>query len=448
MNVNAIKKFKINLTDYNYRRDIEVLSLLSSLSEYEISLLQEVLNNSLKFDVSSLIEALECSKEEVVIGLERLSKSGLLKVEGSSILVDKELRKHYEFHIERMDKKFKPNLEFIQALLSRVSIHVLPNWYNLPRSSDHIFQAIVEKHLLTPKIYERYLEELALGDKVLDEIKAAFIACQGKSLLLSEIQERHQLSNAQLIELLLLLEFNFIGYFHYTFENNQWQTVLSPFQEWQDFQRFSQQSRPESIKKISEIKNKECKPFFFVDEMTTLLESSLNKSVDIGKFTGYKSKAAAKLQQLGLAIVKNQSLSPTEEGKYWLSHTLQGRALELFRDPTNRLTEIPDIQLYNERNTREVEKSLRRVMDSGWIYFEDFLRGLTLAVGTSEAVSLKQKGKIWRYVVPTYTNAEQAFIERVIFERLFELGLVDIGVHEGKKCFCVTPFARLAIGEQ
>lgn len=448
MNVNSIKKFKINLTDYNYRRDIEVLSLLSSLSEYEISLLQEVLNNSLKFDLSDLVEALESSKEDVLNGLERLSKSGLLKLEASTVNVDKELRKQYEFHIERMDETFKPNIEFIQALLSRVSVHILPTWYNLPRSSDHIFLAIVEKHLLTPKIYERYLQELALEDKILEEIKAAFIAAQGKSLIVSEIQKQHQISKAQLIEYLLLLEFNFIAYFHYKFEDGKWQEVLSPFQEWQDFQRFCQQTKPEGIKKIAEIKSKECKPFFFVDEMTLLLENSVSKPIDFSKLTGYKSKAAAKLQQLGLGIIKDKMLSPTDEGKYWLSHSLQGRALELFRDPTNRLTEITDIQLYNERNTREVEKSLRRVMVSGWIYFEDFIKGLTLTVGTSEAVNLKQKGKQWRYVVPNYTAAEQVFIERVIFERLFELGLVDIGVHDGKKCFCVTPFARLAIGEQ
>ena len=84
---------------------------------------------------------------------------------------------------------------------------------------------------------------------------------------------------------------------------------------------------------------------------------------------------------------------------------------------------------------------------SGWVYLDDFLQGITALVGRAEPVTLKQKGKRWRYALPSYTDEEKALIECVIFDRLFEVGITDVGLYKGRKFFCVTPFGRMAIGE-
>ncbi len=45
-------------------------------------------------------------------------------------------------------------------VLKRIPISVLPNWYSFPRSTDHIFDSIIEKYMMTPKVYRRHLLDL------------------------------------------------------------------------------------------------------------------------------------------------------------------------------------------------------------------------------------------------------------------------------------------------
>jgi hypothetical protein len=60
---------------------------------------------------------------------------------------------------------------------------------------------------------------------------------------------------------------------------------------------------------------------------------------------------------------------------------------------------------------------------------------------------LKNRGKRWKYVTPVYSEQERGLMEMTIFERLYQLGMVATGTHNGKKCFCVTTFGAMALGE-
>lgn len=440
MATNSIKKLTTNLTGHQFHRDIEVLSFLSSLNEYEVSLMHEVLSNSLKFDLADLIETMESPLHQLIPALEKFTKTGLLRFEGSKITVDKEMRKQYEFHIERLESNFKPDLEFIQTMLSKMPAHVLPIWYDLPRASDHFFSSIIEKFLHTPKIYERYLEELIKTYPLLKEIAQEIL--KGNSISVEAFQEKHQLTKAKLTEFLLALECYFVGYLGYRREDGAWKEVIFPFQEWKEFRLFCTKNQ---VTPIENVKIKGTKSFQFIEEMAQLLESS--KPIKIKKLSENKEKAAQKLQQVGFAEIEKETLIATEEGIAWLSHSVEDRALILYRHPQNRLAIIAEERLYQEKTIREVEKSLRRVMGKDWVYLDNFLKGITAAIGKHEAVALKSKGKQWRYALPTYSADEQNFIEQVIFERLFQLGLVDIAVHQDKKCFRTTAFARIVIGE-
>ena len=61
---------------------------------------------------------------------------------------------------------FQPDMEFLQGLLKKVPIHCLPAWHAVPRTSNNIFESLVEKYLLSPQIFQRYLSELHFSHPV------------------------------------------------------------------------------------------------------------------------------------------------------------------------------------------------------------------------------------------------------------------------------------------
>src|SRR3990167_1724140 len=133
--LNQIKKNRINLADYNSRQDIENRIVMSDFSPFYLEVLEEVLFSSLK------------------ISLRKLSKNLNTTDIAIKHTVDKEIRKYFEFQIRRFSPKFKPDMEFVQGILKKVPIQFHPFWYSIPRTSNNIFESIVEKFLLTPQIF-------------------------------------------------------------------------------------------------------------------------------------------------------------------------------------------------------------------------------------------------------------------------------------------------------
>jgi hypothetical protein len=62
----AIKKNKITLSDYNYRRDIENRLLLASFSSFEISVLEEILYSSIKAPIRKIAKNIDKTEEELL----------------------------------------------------------------------------------------------------------------------------------------------------------------------------------------------------------------------------------------------------------------------------------------------------------------------------------------------------------------------------------------------
>ena len=114
-----LKKNKITLSDYNYRRDIENRLLLASFTTFEISVLEEILYSPIKVLIRKIAKNIDKSEEEVLPVLEKLSKTGLLAIEGDSITVDKETRKYFETEIEKFEPDFCPGMEFLQNVLKK-----------------------------------------------------------------------------------------------------------------------------------------------------------------------------------------------------------------------------------------------------------------------------------------------------------------------------------------
>ncbi len=210
--LSSLRKNKITLEDYDYKQDIENRLLMSQFTSNDLEVLEEILYSSIKIPVRKLAKSVDLEESKVFVILQKLSKTGLFTFEGDSIIVDKEMRKYFEAQTLKFDPEFKPGMDFLQSLLRKVPIHVLPIWYSIPRTSNNIFDSLVEKYLLTPQIFQRYLMELNFSDHVLSGIVQDVYQAPDFKVYAKEIMEKYAISREQFEEFLLQLEFHFVCY--------------------------------------------------------------------------------------------------------------------------------------------------------------------------------------------------------------------------------------------
>lgn len=474
--MSPLRKNKIVLADYEYRNDIENRLLMAQFSTLYLDVLEEILYSSLNISLRKLSKHLDLPEETLLPILENLSRTGLLKVQGDTITVEKEERKYYESQIVKFEDDFTPGMEFLQSLLRKVPIHVLPSWYSTPRTSNNIFDSIVEKYLLTPHIYQRYLLELNLGDPVLIGIMQDLFQTPDFKLNARDLIEKYHLSKEQFEEYMLHLEFNFVCCVGYQREGEQWKEIITPFQEWRDYLRFLRDTEAPPISSTASIVRTRPNDFSFIQDMTVVLSLAKKEPISLLPFSEDKllpeptvlATIASKCEQLNekepfflpyiqqilskLCLLKladrvEGRLYALESASDWLDMRPENKALFIYRHPLNRILSrsLPS-QLCTERPIREAEKSILRVLGSGWVFFDDFIKGVLVPLSDESLVMLKRTGKTWRYTLPHYTDEERLLIQATIFEWLFEVGIVATGSVNGRACFCVTPFGQTLFG--
>jgi hypothetical protein len=365
-------------------------------------------------------------------------------------------------------------------LLRKVPIHVLPLWYAIPKSSNNIFDSLVEKFLLTPQIFQRYLLELNLCDAILDGIIEDVYQAPDYKVYSKDLMEKYNLQREDFEECLLQLEFNFVCCLGYEHQGHSWKEIVTPFREWRDYLLFLKETQPQSIEEEEAIIKKRDKEFSFVEDMSFLLSLAKKSPIDLSQirdgiglpqnealsmiaeklggfslepqekreaFQKYLLRLITKLCLIKLADVVDSKLYALDSANDWLEMRLENRAHHLYRHPLNRLIshEIP-LHLWMERNIREIERSIKRVLNSGWVYFDDFLKGVIAAIGETGVISLKKQGKSWKYTLPSYSEEENILIKATILEWLFEVGVVQPGTYKGRDCFKVTAFGQHLFG--
>ncbi len=459
------RKNKINLEDYDYKKDIQHRLFLSTLSVFDIKVLEEILYSPLKVSLRKLSRDLDISSEVLYSVLEKLNVSELFTIENEYLIVDKESRKYYEFHISRFDEDFKSDMEFLFGLLKQVPIHVLPIWYSIPRTSNNIFESIVEKYLITPQLYQRYFMELGYNDSVFSGIIEDVFHAPQFYIQATELMEKYDLSRDLFEEYILHLEFNFICSMKYVNITGEWEAIVTPFYEWQQYLEFQKNKIPDPIQDTSRILRKRPSNFAFIEEISKILKElqvaplHLSSEKDLYKmatlldlqdsdfFKKYFHEIVSKIEQIKLLEINSDTIQATEHADEWLEMSIENRALYLYRHPLNKLQSSSfDKEIYVERMQREAEKSIRFVIDHGWVLFDDFIKGAIVPLTQEKKVLLTQKGKNWRYTIPEYSQTEQLFIKTALFEGLFHAGMVSTGTIDEKDCFCVTPFGQTFFG--
>jgi hypothetical protein len=433
LELSPARKNKVNLADYNCQQDIENRILMSDFSTMDIEVLSEILYSPLKISFKKLARNMGCDEKDLAASLKRISSTGLLTIQDDAILVDKEKRKYFEFQITRFDPDFKPDMEFLQGLLRKVPIHLLPTWYSIPRTSNNIFESIVEKYLLTPHIFQRYLMELNFGEPILNAIINDVFSAPDFKISSTDLIAKYNLKRRDFEEMLLILEFNFVCCLSYEKADDHWLEFVSPFHEWHEYLRFIRATETPSIDPNEPVQRTYDSDFVFLEEMSSLLLKAKKKPIAVEL-----TPAVQKLCLVRLAELNSDRLQTLPAGDEWLDLSLENRALHLYRHNQNRILSLS----VGERYVREAEKSIKRVLHGQWVYFEDFLKGVQVPLNENSVVSLKRVGKHWKYSLPIYGDEEKALLKATIFEWLFETGMVTIGTCRDRDCFAMTHFGR------
>ena len=472
MNDTTYSKNKVDLADYDYAEDIERRLVLSDLDQTEYEVLEEILYSPLQFPVSRITKNLDLAQSDVMPILEKLTTARLLKVENDEVVVNKDIRKTYERDFDKFEEI--PGIESLRGMLKRVPIHVLPNWYAIPRCSDNIFESIVDKFLSTPQKFQRYLLELNFSDPNVSYIIQDLMKSPDYKVPSKTIMEKYGLGKEQFEEIMIYLEFNFVCCLAYESDGERWHEVVTFFKQWRDYLLFIKKGTPKPIRDLSRVRKSRPSDFAFVEDMGTILNltSKDNYEVDAGfcytfdepvqtkiaqrcggfnlansddkeRFKQYIHRVVDKLLTLELAKLDDGILKPMEDGFEWLGMAPDKRALELHRHPLNRLSsEHLNDDLINERNIRSAEKCIARVVDTGWVYLDEFLQGMIIPLTDDTQICLEQKGRNWKYNMPSYSDDEQKFVGAVITDWLFESAITATGTADGKPCFCVTSFGQ------
>ncbi|HNA61872.1 MAG TPA: hypothetical protein PKW79_02210, partial [Rhabdochlamydiaceae bacterium] len=270
--VTTVKKHKITLTDYNYQRDIENRLLLSQFSEFDHAVLEEILFSPIRTPLRKMTKNLDCSEEELLPVLQKLSQTGLLAIEDDSVIVDKEVRKYFEVEMEKFEDDFTPGMEFLHHLLKKIPIHVLPVWYSIPRTSNNIFDSVIEKYLQTPQVFQRHLLDINFGNPIISAIAQEVFLAPQLEVTAKHLMKKFQISQEQFEEYMLVLELHFVCCLRYHKNSKGWEERVSPFQEWRDYQKFLKSTTPIPISEFTKIERFRPHDFSFVEDLSILLQ--------------------------------------------------------------------------------------------------------------------------------------------------------------------------------
>ncbi len=453
------KKTKISLPDYNFKEDIQNRLILRTLSKKSLEVLEEILFSSLQFSLESLAENLDLSIDELYPILESLAPLNLFNFDGRLITVDKDKRKYFETQITRFAEDFKPDLDFFQNLLKCLPIEVLPIWYLVPRSSNNIFQSLIDKHLLTPQIYQRYITELCSAPDLFSQIAKELFNHPDLKLNVESILKQYNLTREEFEETVLHLEFNILAFI--SFENGM--EILTPFCQWQEYRVFLKETTPTSLDGevnpfrkyeygfiqdmatlISLLENSDLEVFFLREKdvwaPTTATAALIEAHIPVSK--DYSTKLINKLLILGLGVIEESYLKPTRAANEWVQIPIVQRTHVTFKHPHNFLSTQKNSSLATQRVIIEIQKSLTQVSSLNWLYFDDFIKSAIIPLSEEKQVSLRKVGRSWSYALPQYTKEEKEFIQYIICDWLFESGVTQIGYASNKIAFRLTTLGK------
>jgi predicted transcriptional regulator len=381
-----LNQSQIALGDYASGRDVQTRLLMASWTRREVAAMDAILQSPQVALVEQVAEQACCSVEEMEEALTNLAPTGLFQRRGTTLTVDKDLRRYYETQMRRFEEDFEAGLDYLQSLLKHIPLQTLLSWYAIPRTADQVFEALMEKYLPTPKLFRNHLLEVGYDNPIVLQVAQMAYDAPDFQVTRQQVCEKFNLTHHQFQELALYLEFNFMACLAYTPRDDQYDEVITPFWAWREYLQFLRQSVP----------------------------APLNPS----------RVEAEPVPRISLERATEKYRSPEERERYpWRSR-----------------------QLASDRNRRLVENSLEPLADGRWVLFDRFITGLTAPIGQAHGVALSRQGKRYFYARPRYSLEEVDYIRQMVLEWLAECGIVQTGTHDGSTCFRITEQGKTLLG--
>ncbi len=452
------RKNKIELTEYDCSKDVENRILMSKFTPFDVEILEEILFSPLRIPLSVLEQNLELSPDKLLPILEKLSATKLFQVIADHVIVDKEMRKYYEMQLLKFEEDFKPGMEYLQGLLRKVPIHILPTWYSISRTSNNIFDSIVEKYLQTPQTFQRYLMELNLPDSIQKGIMNDLYQSPNYEIDAEAVIKKFNLTQEQFEEHMIELEFYFVCCVKYVREKGRFKQVITPFHEWRQYLCHVRETEPTPIIEEEAIKRVKTSNFAIVEEMSAVVEQATKAPITAAAISSIRKECpefseedfsyyVEKLCELNLLSREGEKYTCTSDSEDWLKMATDARAIYLFRHPLNSIRGVSE-KFSDSKHTREAEKSIARVANVGWVDLEEFVKGIFIPLNENHIITLRRQGRTWKYQLPQYSTEETAFFKAVIQSWLFEVGITALGTYEGRECFCLTPLGNTLFGDE
>ncbi|OGN64880.1 MAG: hypothetical protein A2888_03445 [Chlamydiae bacterium RIFCSPLOWO2_01_FULL_28_7] len=274
------------------------------------------------------------------------------------------------------------------------------------------------------------------------------------------IKDKFSFTDEELTEALIFLELNFICFVTYVEIDCEYIETATLFTEYKTFLNHLKTFKTIEIKDLDNLIKKRDSDFGFVQDMHFVLES-LQKPSEIKSIkdklkkhiskidpkihiaNSYLDSVIDKLIKIKYVSFKDNILSKNDSSNEWLLMDNEKKVLHLYYHPLNTF----QYENFNEISLKEAEKSISKVINCGYVYFDDFIINSFANVSEERSIELKPFGKSYKYVFPTYNIEETKFIKSVIFDRLFEAGIVSIGSIKAKDCFRVTKLGKLLFEE-
>lgn len=452
-------KNRVCLSDYNHETDLENRLLLNTLNHFELNVLEELLFSSITTSITRLSKELEIKENVLLVVLKKIEKTKLFKIDKEIIYFDKKMRKYFELEFARFEENFKFDLSFLNNLLHKVPIHILPIWYSIPKTSNNIFESIILKYFKTPSVYEKHLENFKSENEIYYQIIQKLYSTKNLEIKAKDLQEKCDLSDEAFLKHIIFLELNFICSVSYSKTDNGFEMMVNGLHEYKKYKNHLNKGLTNPIENTKKIIKKRNDNFAFVKDLSSILNILKNPLLDLEVKNNIKSLLSTldpnilitssyinslihKLKQVNYVIEENDTLQITENGKKWNKFTLENKALHLYNDPKN-IIDISDLDLnLCEKSIREAEKSIISAIDAGWLFFDDFIKGLSSPITNNHQIVITHLKSFYNYSIPVYTKDEIKFFKKIIFQRLFEVGIIDVGSLDGKDCFSVTKFGK------
>lgn len=447
---------------YDYQKDINHALCIKKLSHKETEILEHLIYSSVSASLQKIANQTDTKIDTLLTILNKFQSIGLLKINGDTVSIDKEMRKSFEWQLEKYEDDYEPDFNTLQKNLKQVPIHVLPLWYSISRYANNIFESLIEKYLLTPQSFFRFLAELKIHHPQLVETAEKLFQSDFFEISLDNLACEYKFNENDLMKFVLLLEFNFIASLKYKKVNDGWQGFITPYKEWKEYLSFKRASCLTSIPHEFAIKTTVDQNIIFVNSMSHLMieidnhkPSFANKELELPLKKVMNDSLNEKFSQmtaialsLNLILIKEERLQLTPSGKEWLLSTTESKNIYLYKYCFYKPFFISHIHesLYSEKVAKDVEKSLHLLVKQDWVLFDDFVRASTISFDEDPCLMLQKTGKGWRYKIPSYKEEEISSLKKIFMHWLVKFGWIEIGYFDEKNYLRLTSLGKTYFG--